>query len=185
MERYLVSAAYDFTRSGTREYSIEPSNLFTYIDADGTPKDLYATVGDIAKVKLSGNLGVSGRVHNRRNPVFHCQRGDRQLLERAIDRVHELSHDILPYLDTITSRRTVTQSYRLWFGRYYRPLWQDIRHTYEAISNQNLFDGVSFSCLKQHRQRRTGPTTAIYFGKYIFQQCYCHSVTDINLLIRG
>jgi len=66
-----VSATYNFTRSGAGHYSIEPSNLLTYVDADGTPKDIRATVEDVAKVKLSGNLAVS-RAHDKRISYASC-----------------------------------------------------------------------------------------------------------------
>ena len=55
----LVSAAYDFTRSGAGEYYIEPSDVFIYVDADGTPQQFHAIVRDAVKVRLSGNLSVS------------------------------------------------------------------------------------------------------------------------------
>ena len=55
-------------QSGAGDYSIEPSNLFTYVDADGNTKDFYATVGGITKVKLSRDLAAHKRAFKKFNP---------------------------------------------------------------------------------------------------------------------
>ena len=67
-----VSAAYNFTRSGGGGFSIKPSTRFTYVDGDGTLKDLYATVGDVARVKLSGDLDISPPISYTRGRFLGC-----------------------------------------------------------------------------------------------------------------
>ena len=64
--RSPVFPAYDFTHFGVGNYSIEPSNFFAYVGGDGTPKDLYATVEGVAKIRLFGDLAVSWHFHDIR-----------------------------------------------------------------------------------------------------------------------
>ena len=66
-----MSAAYDFTQPGAGDYSIELFNLFTYVDAGGPPKNLHATVEDVAGVRLSHSL-VPSRVYNKRADYHGC-----------------------------------------------------------------------------------------------------------------
>ena len=173
---------YDFTRSGTGEYSIEPSNLFTYIDADGIPNDLYATVGDIAKVKLSGDLGVSGRVHNKRGPEFSgCEPWQVEDLQFAINQVPGRTAEAIDHHDQVWSQDTVTPRYRRWFGTFHHQYWIDIGIALSWISEPGLFSQVTFTCLTETPRHATG---LIYSGKYIFQRWDRHSVTDLNLSIR-
>ena len=65
----LVSAAYDFTRSGAGEYYIEPSDVFIYVDADGTPQQFHAIVRDaVYAVPFVQKLIIAKKAHFA--PVF-------------------------------------------------------------------------------------------------------------------
>ena len=131
------------------------------------PKDLYATVGDIAKVKLSGNPGISGCVHNKRDPTFRgCELWQVQDLKLAIDSIRPRTIEARHHLNQVLSQNTVTPRYRTWFGEFYHQYRVDIGIALWWISDPNLFDEVKFTCLRGNG----GDTGPIYFGKYIFQR---------------
>jgi hypothetical protein len=96
------------------DYSIRPSNLFTYVDTDGTPKNLYATVEDVGTIKLSGNLAVS-RVHDKRANFDSCSQNQQLTLAAAAATAKSLAFNAYAYLLGISS---TTYWYGLWYGRY-------------------------------------------------------------------
>lgn len=53
-----MAAAYNFTGTGEGIYTIEPSNLFTYVDAAGDLVDIRAA-NEFSEVDLSGVLSTS------------------------------------------------------------------------------------------------------------------------------
>ena len=110
-----MATAYNFTRSGAGDYSIEPSNLFTYVDGDGALKDLYATVEDVAKVKLSGILAVSRHVYDKRNlPRFqHCSWDEARDITSAAMGADDYAEDSYNHIERLW---TGSVRYLTWFG---------------------------------------------------------------------
>jgi peptidyl-Lys metalloendopeptidase len=136
-----VSAAYNFTRSGAGDYSIGPSNLFTYVGAGGTPKNLRATVEGIAAVKLSGNLAVS-RVHDKRTLFPSCSATMQSKLKTAIVNAQSLAANAYAYLVSISSG---TYWYLRWFGAYDPSRLNIVRNHFELISSRD-FTGFTYDC---------------------------------------
>ena len=136
-----VSAAYNFTRSGAGNYSIEPSNLFTYIDADGTPKNLYATVEDAAAVKLFGNLAVS-RIYKKRASFDSCTPTMESQLNSAAASAQNLAFNAYAYVVSISSG---TYWYTHWFGTYDASRIATVQNRFELISNGD-FSSFTYNC---------------------------------------
>ena len=146
------------------------------------PKDLYATVGDIAKVKLSGDLSVSGHVHNKRDPTFpSCEPWEATDLLQAIRSVQPRAAEARQHLINVWSQATVTRRFSIWFGEFISEYRSDIELVLWWMSDPLLFKRVSFTCIAGNGGN-TGPIYSI--GKYIFRRWDRHSVTDINLSIR-
>ena len=78
-----MADAYDFSKSGAGEHSVEASNLLTYVDDDGTPKNFYATVGTIPKVKLSSVPPIS-RIHDKRAGFHSCTSDQQSQIASAV-----------------------------------------------------------------------------------------------------
>ena len=110
-----VSAAYNFTRSGGGGYSIKPSNRFTHVDGDGTLKALYATVGDVARVELSGDLAVSPPVFYKRDQYPGCSPERVQKLIAIATIADALVREAIFYVEDLESP---TPRYIIWFGIY-------------------------------------------------------------------
>ena len=164
-----MSAAYNFTQSGTGDYSIEPSNLFTYVDADGTPKSLYATVEDVAEVKLSGNLATP-RVHNKRASFVSCSSTSQSQLSTAAANAQAYATDAFEYIKGIASG---TPRYTTWFGTYTQHR-KDIVQDHFGKIRDNQFSGFTYSC--------TCPDPSIfsYVRAYTFQLWDCYFATDVE-----
>ena len=149
IEWFPVSAAYSFAQSGAGDYSIEPSGHFTYIDAEGTPKDLYATVEGIAKIKLSDNLSASRAVHDKRlnwkmrsKPKFeNCSPQRQRILELSI----------------VAAKNTATKAYRAarrikgpsaqyttWFGTYDTKRKKTVVATFRKM--KNYISKLTYEC---------------------------------------
>ena len=173
-EQPPVSAAYDFTRSGAGDYSIEPSNLFTYVDTDGTPKDLHATVEDIVKVKLSGDLAVPRRVHNKRD-FYGCSTEEQKILDIAIRVAEPQVEATLTYLKRM---RGSTERYETWFGKYDEGRKDAVRTVFQRISDNTAFAALTYDCTCPKPKK---PTTVAYVCTYIFQPWDHYPVTDKSL----
>ena len=154
----LVSAAYNFTQSGAGDYSIGPSTLFTYVDADGTPKDLDATVGGVAKVKLSGNLAVS-RSHDKRATFNSCSSTQQTQLNDAATGAQMYAFNAYGY---ISGMKEATPRYTTWFGVYNSTQKDTVQSHYQLI-NGAQFAGFTYDCAC------TDPNTYAYVCAYIFQ----------------
>ena len=110
-----VSATYNFTLSGTGNYSIEPSSHFTYLDVNGTLKDLHATVEDIAEVRLSGNLIVS-RAFDRR-ALRDCTSIDLIYFAHAIEEARARITDAIAFISQmIDTGGDPPPRWKTWFG---------------------------------------------------------------------
>ena len=160
MECPSVSAAYDFTRSGAGDYSIEPSNLFTYVDADGTPKDLRAIVTDLAKVKLTSDLAVPRRVQGKRAGTHGCSGSQREKLDAIGTLAKTHAATAYNYLEgTARAKRRYTR----WFGRYNAGRKATVQSVFQNISQNVDFSTISYDCAC------TDHTTPAYIGMRLFQ----------------
>ena len=119
-----VSTAYNFTRSGAGDYSIEPSNRFTYVDGDGTLKDLYATVGDVARVELSGDLAVSQPVYHKRAPFIGCSPDQAQHIYTTALNAEVLVLRALKYMPGLAGP---TPRSEVWLGPWRFPIHEGFR----------------------------------------------------------
>ena len=138
-----VSAAYNFTRCGAGGYFIKPSNLFTYVDAGGAPKNLRATIEDVAEVKLSGNLAVS-RVHHKRDGAKFSQCSDSQQtqINTAVPNAQAYASNAFGYLAAATQG---TARYTTWFGVYSTPR-RDIVQSHFSSIKTNQFSSYTYNC---------------------------------------
>ena len=138
-----MSAAYNFTRSGAGGYFIKPSNLFTYVDAGGTLKNLHATVGDVAEIKLSGNLAVSRVHHMKRAAKFSgCSDAQQSQLNTAATNAQKYASNAFSYLAATTRG---TARYTTWFGVYTTSRRDTVRSNFGSI-NSNQFSGFTYNC---------------------------------------
>jgi peptidyl-Lys metalloendopeptidase len=165
-----VSAAYDFTRSGAGDYSIESSNLFAYVDADGTSKNWYATVEDVAAVKLSGVLAVS-RVHGKRATFDSCTLAMESRLNASAASAQHLAAN--PY-HSVSSPSSGPNRYTLWFGAHDASRIGTVQNYFELISSHD-FSSFTYDC------NCADNDSFSYVRLYIFQLQDCYSVTDRSL----
>ena len=143
-----MSALYNFTRSGAGDYSVKPLNLFTYVDVGGTPKNLYATVEDIAEVKLSGNLVVS-RVDDKRDSYPGCTADSRLVLAATAATAQEYVNEAYSYLKAILSG---TPRYSLWFGVYDVSRKSTVQDHFWHIGS-NDFSSFTYNCNCPHEDQ--------------------------------
>ena len=136
-----MAKAYDFTNSGTGKYTIKPSNLFTIVDEDGNLKDVHATIGNTAEVKLSGDLPAP-RVHDKRASFSGCSSDQRSQITAAAGSAQSYAKNALSYISSIPSSTT---RYTAWFGDFD----EDHRNTVEnhfGLINGNDFLGFTYDC---------------------------------------
>ena len=136
-----VSTAYDFTRSGAGDYTIKPSNLFTYVDADGIPKNLYASVEGSAKVKLSGKLAVS-RAHHKRATFNDCSSTQQSDIELAASNAQVYASEASNYITGISSG---TERYTTWFGTYDDSRKSTVQEHLSLINSRD-FSSFTYNC---------------------------------------
>jgi len=127
-----VSAAYNFTQSGLGDYSIKPLNLFTYVEAGGTLKELYATVEDVVGVNLSGNLAVS-RAHDKRSTYAGCSSSRQSQLSTDAANAQAYAGNTYSYVSGISSGTT---RYTTWFGAYTAPRKSTVQNHFQLISSR-------------------------------------------------
>ncbi len=127
--------------SGPGQYSIEPSNLFTYVDVDGTTKDIYATVEDAAEVNLSGSLAASV-VHDQMIGFVGCTAPRQALIRTAATNAQALSRNGYSYLAGVTTGRA---RYTTWFGAFLNSRKNVVREHFRLISSRN-FSGFTYDC---------------------------------------
>ena len=142
---FSVSAIYGLTRSSTGDYySIEPSNKFTYVDADGRPKDLYATVEGIAKVKLPGDLATSRRIHNKRdNSYIDCSPVQQEEIVMAGGSAQMIVEEAYTYMSHVTFG---SERYEKWFGPYEDHNRDIILETFQNIWQNTDFLSYTYDC---------------------------------------
>ena len=134
-------------------------NSFIYVDGNGTPQDLYATIKDIAKVKLSGDLAVSGPVHIRRGTFKGCSDDQQGKIMAAAAVANDYAANALAHIQRISSS---TRRYRAWFGAYNATNKAIVQSYFEKVSGDDFTKYIyDCSCTK--------PDTLAFVGTYTFQ----------------
>ena len=164
-----VPAAYGFTQSDTGDYAIEPSNLFTCINADGTPKDTRVTVEGIAKVKLSGNPAASRRVHEKRikskpRPKLkvHCEFKEQQIVEMAVWRALDAA---AAAYSSLKPEKT-PNAYKTWFGAYDSNRKQKVTANFKEM--RDILPKFTYQCGCDGAEEQDADRFGFYFGEYAF-----------------
>ena len=161
-----MSAAYNFTQSGVGDYSIEPSNLFTYVDTDGALKNLYATVEDVAKVRLSGILAISRR--NEDDPpegelptvpnFYDCTIEQEVILSAAYLLAEKY---VLVAFKYIQARTTITVRWYHWFGLNIPRRREVALNIFKMISTQAVTD-LTLVCTVRFPAKAAWVSTCIF-----------------------
>lgn len=141
INRFPVFAAYNFTQSGAGNYSIEPSNLFTYVDADGTPKNFHADLEGTIEVNLSGTLAVS-RVHDKRASFVSCSSTRKSQLNSAASSAQNYASKAYSYLKSISKS---TRRYKTWFGTYTSSRKSTVQSHFRLISSRK-YSSFTYDC---------------------------------------
>lgn len=134
---------YDSIQSGTGNHTVELSNLSTYVDVDGTPKDLYTTIEDAAKVGLSGNLAVTRNVQDLSDLFVGCDPSDASDLTDAIEQAQRAIDEAYEYLRLA---RGPMPRYTTWFGKYTRKRKAKIEAVFQRMSQDHPLTRRVFDC---------------------------------------
>jgi len=146
----------DFNKSGAGEYSVELSDLPTIVNDDGTSQDYYATVGNTAKVKLSGDLPAS-RVHDKRAGFRGCSANQQSQITTAISSAQSYARDAFSYTSGVSSATPDTPP-----GSVPTPLFAERWSTTTSRISRNNFSDFKYECTC------TSPNFA-HVSAYIFQ----------------
>lgn len=170
-ETTIVSDAYNFTHSGPGEYTVEPSRLITYVDADGTPNTFNATVGGAHAFKLSGNLAVTP-TFDKRARFDGCSTNRQNQINAAASSAQVYAGEAYSYLQRIGDRRT--SRYVTWFGIPYADARQTVQSHFRLIS-AGQFSIFTYSCTC------TESTWYAWVRAYTFRLSDNRSVTENSL----
>jgi len=168
-----VSAAYNFTLSGAGNYSVGPSNLFTYVDVNGTLKDLHANVEDIAEVRLSGDLVVSRVLDRREGLTVACSKDQYSELSTAIIAAYGLVRRAIIFIKDMDHENPPPR-WITWFGVSPPCAMDWAPRVFQMILSFG-FNNFNYDC-------RCDRPDLIFSSAYIFQSWnYCYSATDRSL----
>ena len=182
MEWLPAPAADRFTQSGTGDYPIEPPNPFTYVDADDTPKDLYATAEGIAKVKLPGSLAVPRSIHDKRvllgPKIQECAKSDKVDIRAAI---REAEEDLASAYSSVRNLKLGdagldTDLFERWFGTYTDGGRSTVKGILSSMKRTVRFSSYTIRC---EPMPDVGYPAEIC--NYTLQPWDCYSVTDTSL----
>jgi len=134
-----LSKAYNLTNTGEGVYTIEPSNLFTYIDASGTPVNIHAN-NDASEVKVSGRLSVSRK--EKRASFQGCSSSQQTQLNTAATNGQKYAAGASSYINGISSG---TSRYTTWFGAYTSTRRNLVASHFTSI-NSHSFSSYTFDC---------------------------------------
>ncbi|KAK0463699.1 peptidyl-Lys metalloendopeptidase [Desarmillaria tabescens] len=113
---HSLANAYNFTGSGETSYTIAPSTLFYYIDADTNElRTINAETAQKHSAKLSGTLAVARRELDKRIAYNSCSTSEQSTLVTAAAAAQTYAENAQAYLDENTSSTT---RYTTWFGEY-------------------------------------------------------------------
>lgn len=140
-----LGAAYNFTASGAGSYSIEPSNLFHYVDASGTPVEIRASIQDAHVAKVAGKLAVarpSEPALGKRATYRSCSSTRQSQLVTAASSGNSYASSAYSYANSHTS---ATTRYTTWFGTYTSSRHSTVVSHYQKISSHD-FGSYTFDC---------------------------------------
>ncbi|KAI8981241.1 peptidyl-Lys metalloendopeptidase [Trametes punicea] len=139
-----LSAAYNFTHSGAGKYTIEPSNLFHYVDPETQePKEIRANTGaHVATV--SGKLAVARPTPavTKREHYHGCSPSEEQAVAAAAPAAQTYVAHALAYLENHTGP---TPRYTTWFGAYTTERHSIVR-THFTHMDGNDFSSFTYDC---------------------------------------
>ena len=136
-----MAKAYDFSKTGAGEYSVKPSNRFTTVDENGNPQDVYATVGDTAKVKLSGDLSSSSAQDKWADPAS-CSPAQVLQLNTSAGDAQLYAKTAFAYISGVSNG---TARYTTWFGAYDGIRQSTVKNHFQAINAGN-FSKFTYDC---------------------------------------
>ena len=134
--------AYNFTTSGAGTYTIEPSNLFHYVDASGAPVEIRASVQDAAVSSVSGTLAVARLVLDRRATYRSCTAARQTSLVSGAAQAKTYASNAYSYISSTT---TGTTRYVTWFGTYLASRRSTVLSHFQKISG-NDFTSFIYDC---------------------------------------
>ncbi|KAH9944017.1 peptidyl-Lys metalloendopeptidase [Epithele typhae] len=135
-----LSKAYNFTTSGEGKYTIEASNLFHYVDAEGKVQELRADA-EAHVAALSGKLAVS-RPLERRASYNGCSSSRQSSLVTAASSAQSYAASALSYLNSHTSSTT---RYTTWFGTYTSSRHSTVQSHFSKISGGS-YSSFTYDC---------------------------------------
>jgi peptidyl-Lys metalloendopeptidase len=137
-----LSAAYNLTSTGEGVYTIEPSNLFTYIDNSDNLVKIYAK-NDASEVSVSGSLSVSRIKRRATFATFNnCTSSEQTQVNTAATNGNTYAANAYTYVSGISSGTT---RYTTWFGAYTSSRYSTVVSHYQAISSHSFSD-YSYDC---------------------------------------
>ena len=143
MGQFTAPGAYGSTESGAGGYPTEPSNLFTHVDVDGTPKNLDAAVGDLAEAKVSGDLAIPQRPHGEQASFEGCSDEQQELLNAAARTAQILAAESFAYIRDLSFE---TPRYKTWFGRYHAGRKARVLSVFQNITRNTHFESLTYDC---------------------------------------
>ena len=145
------------------------------------PKDLYATIEDVAEVNLSGTLAVS-RVHDKRANYNGCASHRQQAINYAAANAQNYASESYSYLLSMPTSLSGTRRYNTWFGTPYANDKYTAETIFKAISSHQ-FSNFTYDCT------RNKPDVSAYVCAYNFQSSSYYSTAkksfDRSLAIRN
>ncbi|KAL1951282.1 hypothetical protein VTO73DRAFT_431 [Trametes versicolor] len=111
-----LSAAYNFTTSGASTYTVEPSNLFHFVDpTTSEPVEIRADA-EAHVAAVSGRLAIARRSQfSKRETYVGCSTSQKSALTTAAPNALTYATNAKSYL---TANTAATTRYTTWFGAY-------------------------------------------------------------------
>ncbi|EIN05799.1 peptidyl-Lys metalloendopeptidase [Punctularia strigosozonata HHB-11173 SS5] len=140
-----LSAAYNFTSSGSSTYSIEPSNLFHYVDPETKQAvALYADVERAHVAAVSGKLAVARPIPTltKRESFVGCSSSEKSEVSSAATAAQSYAKGAYNYLSTNTAS---TPRYTTWFGTYTSKRHSTVLSHYSNMNSASYAD-FTYDC---------------------------------------
>ncbi|KAI0375429.1 peptidyl-Lys metalloendopeptidase [Pilatotrama ljubarskyi] len=139
-----LSAAYNFTLPGAGKYTVEPSNLFHFVDPEtNEPVEIRAeTETHVAAV--SGKLAVVRPTPTvtKRATYNGCSSSEKTGIDAAAPAAQSYVANALSYLQSHTA---ASPRYTTWFGAYTSSRHSTVQSHYSNI-NSNVFTSFTYDC---------------------------------------
>ena len=117
-------------------------NSFIYVDDDRATEELYATIKGIAKIKLSGDLAVSGPASNKRSTFNSCSSHQKKKIIAAATAANRYATKAFTHVQRNSAS---TRRYKAWFGAYNATNKAIVQSHFEKISG-NDFSKYIYDC---------------------------------------